>query len=1104
MQCPECQADNDAELRFCESCGAKLGRTCPTCGQELKPQAKFCGKCGASVGAVAPPPAAPSRPPLMVAPVAPTDGERRHLTVLFCDLVGSTEIAAGMDPEEWRDIAARYQRTAAECVQRFGGHVAKFLGDGVVCFFGWPQAHDDDAERAVRAGLAMVDAVKGLAVSLGDGGAAHAGNAGEADRLAVRVGIHTGPVVVGHGGGEAPDVFGETPNLAARVQAAAETDTVVITAATQRLVAGLFVVEDRGPHSLKGIAAPVGLYRVVQASGVRGRLAAAAAGGLTPFIGRERERQTVAEAWERAQDGEGQVVLIVGEAGIGKSRLVQEFKVHLGQTPHTWIESGGAAYFDATPFHVVIDLLRQGFGWAADLPAEARLDALDQSLTAVGLKPAEAAPVIAPLLDLPLPEGRYPPLFLSPEQQRKRLLATLVAWVYGAARLQPSVIVIEDLHWVDPSTLELLGLLVEQGAREQLLLVLTARPEFRTPWPLRAHHTQLTLNRLTKRQVHEMIVRVAVRVIPPGEMLEALAVRTDGVPLFVEELTRAVLEAEGAALVTREIPATLQDTLMARLDRLGPAKEAAQIASVIGREFSYALLRAVSGLADEPLQAALEQLADAELLYVRGLPPEATYTFKHALVQDTAYESLLKSRRRELHHAVAEALTGRFAVLAEAQPEVVAQHWEMAGEAERAVSAWQEAGDRTKERSAMMETERHYRRALAVLGMLPDTPARASQELGLQIALETVVNVIHGFGSPQTEPIKQRVRELSAQAGDTRQLVFSLIMAWALPFARGEPREGLVFAEEALIAARNDGSNFALAWAHMAVGQSQFMLGDLDAAGEHAAAALRSYREEDHRDWPSEPGASAQGILAWVAAHRGFPEQARREIEKLLEHTLRIELASQRCLAHVCAATAHAQFRQAGAVAAQADRILTIALENELPQYSGWSHVFRGWALALQGRRDEGIAELREGLAGYAATGTRTAAGEYLGWLAEAQLLAGQVTDGLTTIEEALTAVPEERIYIPELLRLRGELRAAAGADAATVEASFNEAIALAREIGTKLVELRATTGLARFLARHGRTDEARGLLGPLYATFTEGFETPDLQEAKALLEELE
>jgi adenylate cyclase len=403
----------------------------------------------------------------------------------------------------------------------------------------------------------------------------------------------------------------------------------------------------------------------------------------------------------------------------------------------------------------------------------------------------------------------------------------------------------------------------------------------------------------------------------------------------------------------------------------------------------------------------------------------------------------------------------------------------------------------------MIEAERHYRRALAVLATRPDTPARASQELALQIALDGVVIVTHGYGSTEAEPIRLRVLELSAQAGDTRQLAFSLILAWALPITRGEVRAALALAEEALAAARNDGSNFALSWAHMVVAQAQFQLGDLDAAGEHAAAALRFYREDDHRDVPTEPGALAQAVLARVSAHTGFPEQAQREIEKLLARAQQLPLVSQRCFVHVCAAAALAQLREVSAVAAQADRILALALENDLAQFTGWGRTSRGWALALQGRAEDGIAELREGLAGLAAFGNRAGAGETLGCLAEAQLLAGQVTEGLATMEEALTAVPEERIHIPELLRLRGELRAAAGADAATVEASFTEAIAFAREIGTKLVELRATTSLARFLARHGRRNEARALLAPLYATFTEGFDTPDLHDAKVLLERL-
>ena len=433
----------------------------------------------------------------------------------------------------------------------------------------------------------------------------------------------------------------------------------------------------------------------------------------------------------------------------------------------------------------------------------------------------------------------------------------------------------------------------------------------------------------------------------------------------------------------------------------------------------------------------------------------------------------------------------------------MAQHWEAAGEAERAVGAWQEAGDRAKERSAMTEVERHYHRALAVLATLPDTPARASQELQLQMMLYTITAVTHGWGSEEGELVKKRVREVSVRAGDTRQLAFSLIMAWSVPFARGELRAAHAWAEESLTLARTDGSSFALAWSHLAVGQTRFALGELPAAREHAEAVLQFYREEDHRDWPIDPGAVAQGVLAYVLAHQGFAGRAHREIEKLAARGGQLKLGSQRCLAHVCAAAACAQLRQPSGVAAHAQQVLTLASENDLPEYLVSGHIFRGWALALQGQSEDGIAELRPSLAVYPTFGNRSAVGEYLGWMAEAQMLAGQVSDGLATIEEALTAVPEERIFIPELLRLRGELRAAAGADVATVEASFEEAIALACELGTKLIELRATTNLARFRARHGRGDEARAGLAPLYAWFTEGFDAPDLVDAKSVLEEL-
>src|SRR6266851_1600987 len=603
MRCSKCGSDNREGAKFCKECASPLSTKCAACRALNQPGAKFCDECGAALVDAA---------QATVAEAAPTAvsaaGERRHLTMLFCDLIGSTEIAAHLDPEEWRETVASYQRVAADAITRFDGHVAKYLGDGVMALFGYPESHDNDAERAARAGLAVLGAISKL-----NERPAHA-------KLSARIGIDSGAVVVGAGAGKEADVFGDAPNIAARVQAEAEPDTVLITAAVHQLISGLFVVEERGARQFKGVPDSIELYRVVRPSGVRGRLeAAAAARGLTPFVGREDELRSLMNRWERVLDGEGQVALIIGEAGIGKSRLVQRFHEQIAGTPHTWVAAAARAFFQNTPFYPVTEMLRELLAWRGDhSAAEEQLAQLEPRLALAGLKPAEAIPLIAPLLNLPLPAD-YPPSTLSSEQQRRRLLATLVEWVLGAARAQPTVIATEDLHWADPSTLELIQLLVEQGAAARLLLLYTARPEFRAQWPPRTHHAQITLSRLSARSVRAMVEEVAARKAMSDETIATVVEPTGGVPLFVEELTRAVLESGNARLTGREIPVTLHDSLMARLDRLGPAKEVAQVGAVIGGEFSYELIHAVYPIAEGDLQGALRRLTDAELLYVRGI-----------------------------------------------------------------------------------------------------------------------------------------------------------------------------------------------------------------------------------------------------------------------------------------------------------------------------------------------------------------------------------------------------------------------------------------------------------------------------------------------------
>ena len=636
-------------------------------------------------------------------------GERRHLTVMFCDLVGSTSISAQLDPEEWRDLVGSYLDSASEAVTGMGGYVAKKLGDGLMALFGYPAAQENDAERAARAALSIQRAlieVNGKNTTAGK------------PLLSARIGIEIGPVVIDAAG----EIYGDAPNVAARVQALAEPGTVFVTARVQRQIAGLFVAEERGSHELKGVPEPVTLFRLVRASGGGRRLTQRR---LTPLVGREEEIAILMRRWERAQHGDGQLVLIVGEPGIGKSRLIEEFQARLCEIPHTWAEWSCSQLLQNTPLHPIAEWGRTRFG-SADLSAEGRLSDLENTLALVRLDPAENVPLLAPLLDIPLPPERRP--VLAPEELRHRQLAALTNWVIASARAQPVVLTLEDLHWADPTTLDVLRGIAERGALAPLFILLTARPEFRPAWGARSHHSAISLVPLDRSQVRHMVQELAARHALAKEVIEGVTERTGGVPLFVEEVTRLLLE-RGEQGGTQAIPPTLQQSLTARLDRLGPAREVAQIAAVIGRGFSYQLVQAVAQMEDAALRTALEGLAEADILLVQGLPPDSEYRFKHALIQNAAYENLLKSRRQSLHRRTGEVLRDQFAATAAAEPELLAHHFTQAGLTEAAVEWWGKAGRRSLARSALLEGAEQLKRALDQIATLPATPAMRREEI---------------------------------------------------------------------------------------------------------------------------------------------------------------------------------------------------------------------------------------------------------------------------------------------------------------------------------------------------------------------------------------
>ena len=673
----------------------------------------------------------------------PPAAERRQLTVMFCDLVGSTALSAQLDPEDYRAVVQRYQQTCADVIQRHEGYLAQYLGDGLLVYFGYPTAHEDDARRAVRTGLEIITAMQEKVPSPLVGEGQGEGAAVPRRPLQVRIGIHTGLVVVGEiGSSEKRELLalGETPNLAARIQGLAEPNTVIISAATQRLIDGQFECQPFGSHLVKGIDTPITVYHVQserQMDGLAGRTT------LTPLVGREQEVGLLFDRWEQVKEGRGQVVLLSGEPGIGKSRLAYTLREHVTSEGSLLYEARCSPYHQHSALYPLIEVLQRTLLLTRQDIDNEKVEKVERILALYGMQ--ESVPLFTALLSLPTP-AQHPPLNLTPQKQKERTLQALLQLLVAQAERQATVSVWEDLHWADPSSLEFLTLLVEQIPTSKLLLVLTFRPEFTPPWKPRSHISQLVLNRLGQKQVEAMIEKVAESKGLPAEVRQQIVAKTDGVPLFVEELTKSVVESvesigsagsiESPNRTPRQlaIPATLQEALLARLDRLSTARQIAQLGATLGREFSYELLHAVAPISATDLQVSLAKLVEAEILYQRGVGEQARYFFKHTLIQDTAYQSLLKSTRQQYHQQIARILEDRFSETKESQPELLAHHYTEANLSEQAIPHWRKAGERASQRSAYVEAIRHLTKGMELLKTLPDTPGHTQQELALQLA----------------------------------------------------------------------------------------------------------------------------------------------------------------------------------------------------------------------------------------------------------------------------------------------------------------------------------------------------------------------------------
>jgi class 3 adenylate cyclase/tetratricopeptide (TPR) repeat protein len=1046
--------------------------------------------------------AAASQTAAAVPPAPPDGAERRQLTVMFCDLVGSTALSVKLDPEDLRGIIAGYHHCCTELVERNGGFVARYMGDGVLAYFGYPQAHEHDAERAVRTGLALVEAVQKLDSVAGV-------------PLQVRVGIATGLVVVGvligAGAAQEQPVVGETPNLAARLQALADPGAVVIESRTRRMTGGLFEYRDLGTVALKGFAENVPAWQVLRADATVSRFEALHA-TTTPLVGREEEIELLLRGWSQAKRGEGCVVLISGEPGIGKSRIAQTIVERLSNEPHTRLRYFCSPHHQDSALYPVITQLERAARFRRDDTDEQRLDKLGAVLAQGTADLNEAVPTLADLLSIPTGH-RYPSLNLTPEKRKEMTLHVACAQIKGLAARQPVLMVHEDVHWSDPTTRELLDLLIDRVPTLPILVIITFRLEFTPPWVDRSHVTLLSLNRLPLRQRAEMITHVTGGKSLPKEIASQIIDRTDGIPLFIEELTKAVVES-GVVTETGDgykvvgpfaplaIPTTLHASLLARLDRLAPTREVAQTAAALGRTFSHELISAVAMMSKPQLGDALARLVAAELIFQRGTPPDAEYTFKHALVQDAAYSTLLRSRRLELHARIVAAFEDQFLETVVAQPALLAQHCAKAGLADKAVVYWRKAGQQAMARSATTEAEESYRQGLTLLNTLPESSDRDTRELELCSALIRALQQTRGYSAPQTVEAGARVRVLAEKLGNPSQLVRQETRTWGAVLTIGNYAGAAAIADHILdLATRQGHDTEQLALAQHAQVQTRFWRGDPIGAEEQFTRLSALIQTVGLRQaagiTPITIGVT--GLGAWIL---GRADGARERIARAVAFAQDSKRPYDLAMALLFEGYLHRFQREPRRAEVAGSQLLSLSEEHGFSYACDLARGVIGWARAQFGRTSEGISLIRAALAGLEERGARVGNTDVLTRLAEAQALDGATREALDTMELALKANPEELVFRPNTLRYRGALRLKVGQNE-LAEADFLDAIALAQKMSAKAWELRAAMSLARLWRDQGRRRQARDLLTPVHSWFTQGFDALDLKDSKELLDQL-
>jgi DNA-binding winged helix-turn-helix (wHTH) protein len=1044
--------------------------------------------------------------------LAPTasrkDTERRQITAVSCELMRITRQPDDMALEEWRKAVDAFRRCVSETIARHNGFIASHLGNAVLVLFGYPAAHEHDAERAVRAGLEVTVAVRRLRPAIDTS-------------MRCRVGVATGLTIVGdiaEGGARAPEIVGDTPDLAVQLQASAQPDTVTIDRATRRLVGNLFDCRDLDPIETDRGGEPMRRWQVLGERLVESRFEALHGSALSPLIGRDEEVDLLLRRWVRAKAGDGQVVLISGEPGIGKSRIVECLLVRLEDQPHVRLRCFCSPHHAHSPLYPFIAQLERAAGFEPGSSAQAKLDKLEALLKPTARNAPRDLALIADLLSVPT-DGRYPELALSPQQKREMTFTALLDQLDGVAVRSPVLMVFEDAQWIDPTSLDLLARTIARVADLSVLLVVTFRPEFQPTWVGQAHVALLPLSRLGRRDSAGILKSVSGGKALPEALVDQVLAHTDGVPLFIEELTKTVLES-GLLRETADryepigplpplaIPSTLHASLLARLDRLGSGKKVAQIGAAIEREFSYELVAAVSALPDRELKGALAKLVDAELLFQRGAPPHANYQFKHALVQDSAYGTLLREPRRALHARIVETMESQFPEIAESRPELVARHCTEAGLIEQAAGLWEKAGQRSLSRPAMAEATVQLRNAVDLLKKLPHSEARDRKELDLLVALGLALSGAKGYGGDELHQTNARARELSMR-GDTRHLIPVFHGSFMSQLGRYVPAAPPI-GEELLRIGRELGDTTAQMMAHRMIGMGSWHIGRPLSCRAHLEQALALYDPTRHRSMQSDI-AAARGhcleYLSGILVMLGYGDQSNIRYQEARAETQELIAANPRSLRistgfFNCCVAQHLR-RDVARTEECADLLVEFARQNGLGPWAAAGKVWQGWVRFSRGEAEGAVALMREGLAEYRAWGTPHVLYYFIMLTADVEARLGFCQEGLahqaeaTVLQDSLGA----SAFACDLLRIKGELLALSE-DSIAAEACFRQSIALAREQHAPMWELRSTVGLGRLWAAHERRAEIRNLVAPIYSGFTEGFDTPDLVDAKVLLDE--